>query len=225
MPEITADLIIATPIRGYDVSADFCESLGSTAGECARAGINLSWSKYSPCPFVSWGRDLLTAQFMASGATHLLFIDADIGWEPADVVRLVRADKPIIGGVYRQKREGLVWPVQGIGKADGDCVPVDRLPAGFLCIKREALLHILSKTAPQRYGWAEIPKGLAVDLDKIKPWLVHLWADHVSQTEGMVGEDWAFCDTARACGIQPYALRGCALSHTGEARFVGRWDV
>ena len=216
-------VFIATPIRGYDVAAEFCESLGATAGACARAGVAIEWHKYNPCPFVSFGRDILTAQFMASDATHLLFIDADIGWNPLDVLRLLAADKPIIGGVYRQKREGLAWPVQGVHADCGDVVAVDRLPAGFLCIRRDAIETMIAKATPERYGWAEIPAGLRADIDRLKPWLVHLWRDHISQVEGMVGEDWAFCDLARACGIQPYALKGCRLSHTGEARFEGCW--
>jgi len=33
-------------------------------------------------------------------ATHFLFIDADITWDPHDILKLLMADKPIVGGIY-----------------------------------------------------------------------------------------------------------------------------
>ena len=36
-------------------------------------------------------------------ATHLLFIDADIGFQPENIERLIRADKDIACGIYPRK--------------------------------------------------------------------------------------------------------------------------
>jgi hypothetical protein len=33
-------------------------------------------------------------------ATHFMFIDADITWNPVDLLRLLIANKPLVGGVY-----------------------------------------------------------------------------------------------------------------------------
>jgi len=35
--------------------------------------------------------------------THMLFIDNDITWDPFDIIKLLIADKPIIGGIYPLK--------------------------------------------------------------------------------------------------------------------------
>ena len=39
-----------------------------------------------------------------SEATHLLFIDNDITWNPTDILKLILSEKCIIGGVYPLKR-------------------------------------------------------------------------------------------------------------------------
>jgi hypothetical protein len=53
---------------------------------------------------VSRARNNLVAQAMANEKmTHMLFIDADITWQPVDVIKLMIANKPLVGGLYPLK--------------------------------------------------------------------------------------------------------------------------
>ena len=53
---------------------------------------------------VSRARNNLIAKAMNdSAATHFLFIDNDITWQPTDILKLVLSDKPIVGGIYPLK--------------------------------------------------------------------------------------------------------------------------
>ena len=53
---------------------------------------------------VSRARNNLVAKAMTDPqATHVLFIDNDITWSPFDILKLIIADKPIIGGAYPLK--------------------------------------------------------------------------------------------------------------------------
>ena len=53
---------------------------------------------------VSRARNNLIARAMTdSAATHFMFIDNDITWEPQDIIKLILSDKPLIGGVYPLK--------------------------------------------------------------------------------------------------------------------------
>lgn len=50
---------------------------------------------------VSRARNNLIAKAMSNkDTTHMLFIDADITWNPIDIIKLILADKNIVGGVY-----------------------------------------------------------------------------------------------------------------------------
>jgi len=66
-----------------------------------KLGLNLRVEFCRNDSLVSRARNNLIAKAMHDkSTTHMLFIDADITWNPADVVKLVLADKNIVGGVY-----------------------------------------------------------------------------------------------------------------------------
>lgn len=53
---------------------------------------------------VSRARNNLIAKAMANPLmTHMIFIDADITWVPIDILKLIIADKPLVGGLYPLK--------------------------------------------------------------------------------------------------------------------------
>jgi hypothetical protein len=53
---------------------------------------------------VSRARNNLIARGMTDKeATHFLFIDNDITWEPVDILKLLMADKDLVGGIYPLK--------------------------------------------------------------------------------------------------------------------------
>lgn len=54
---------------------------------------------------ITRARNNLIAKSMATpSATHFFFIDSDISWDEKDVLKLMLANKPFIGGVYPLKR-------------------------------------------------------------------------------------------------------------------------
>ena len=59
----------------------------------------------------------MAARFMRSAATHLLFIDADIGFTPAQVIEMLRFDQSFVAGVYPLK----TYPLTGVGKKAEPC--------------------------------------------------------------------------------------------------------
>jgi hypothetical protein len=53
---------------------------------------------------VSRARNNLVARAMSDlNMTHILFIDSDISWEPTSILKLMMADKHLVGGVYPLK--------------------------------------------------------------------------------------------------------------------------
>ena len=53
---------------------------------------------------VTRARNNLVAKAMNDpNMTHIIFIDNDITWDPFDILKLLIADKPIVGGIYPLK--------------------------------------------------------------------------------------------------------------------------
>jgi hypothetical protein len=61
---------------------------------------------------ITRARNRLTNDFLATDSTHLMFIDADITFNPEYIVRMLNADKDIICGLYPKKE--INWAVSGI---------------------------------------------------------------------------------------------------------------
>lgn len=53
---------------------------------------------------VSRARNNLVARAMSNPkTTHIMFIDNDISWDPADILKLLISGKPLVGGIYPLK--------------------------------------------------------------------------------------------------------------------------
>lgn len=94
-------IVILTPCYNSSVYVTYTESLLQTMFMCKDLGINATIQFCRNDSLVSRARNNLIAKAMSiPTATHFLFIDADITWSPFDILKLLVADKPIVGGIY-----------------------------------------------------------------------------------------------------------------------------
>lgn len=99
-PSIT----ILTPCYGSLCYVNFVQCLLATKEllEKSNIGFNIEFCKNDS--LVSRARNNLVAKSMANEKmTHMIFIDADITWQPMDIIKLMISDKPLVGGLYPLK--------------------------------------------------------------------------------------------------------------------------
>ena len=96
-------LFIATPMYGGHGHGMFFKSCLDLQGICQQYGIETRFSFIFNESLITRARNYLCDEFIRSGFTHLLFIDADIHFDPRDVVALLALDKDVIGGPYPKK--------------------------------------------------------------------------------------------------------------------------
>ena len=97
-------IFIATPCYGGQIGEPYFRSMMKLAILCNKYDIPYTVSTLANESLITRGRNTLTSFFMENKtATHLFFIDADIEFNPEDLLRMVAYDKPITVGAYPKK--------------------------------------------------------------------------------------------------------------------------
>jgi hypothetical protein len=231
-------VFIATPMYGGMAAATYTMSLAHTPATFFKNGVGLNFSCAVNDSLVTRARNYLTSQFLNSAATHLMWIDADIGFDPVDIIKMVRADKDIVCGIYPKKE--IHW--RAVAQAAHKGVPPERLRdhehslvlnlidnspdrvtpeglieianagTGFMLIKR-GVFEALAPDAPSYVDGStpgiELKEFYAVSIDPD--------AGH-----SLLSEDYHFCKLARDRGFKIYAAPWVRLTHTGTYIFGNR---
>jgi hypothetical protein len=123
-------VFITTPCFGGLVSQHYMQSVLGLVQFGSRANFDVTLALLGHDSLITRSRNTLVSQFLKTpAATHLLFIDADICFEPEQVFHMLRFDREFVAGIY---------PLKVIDWSD---------PA----IKRAATAHETFGTAPLLY--------------------------------------------------------------------------
>ena len=98
----------------YDtMKVETCVSILNTYAVLAKSGVECIF-KSVKSSLVTHARNLLTAGFMASEYDYMLFVDADVEFEPTAVLRMLVPEKDIVVTPYRLKENPLQvkYPVE-----------------------------------------------------------------------------------------------------------------
>ena len=103
--------------------------------------LGMSWAVecVSNESLITRARNISVASFLKSPAkfTHLMFIDADIAWEPWNLLSLLNRDEDVVGGLYAAKQ----FPTRVIANIIGPqmengLMEVSKVGTGFLLINQ-----------------------------------------------------------------------------------------
>ena len=154
-------------------------------------------------------------------ATHLFTIDDDVSLPQDAIVKLVEAQKPIIGGLYRLKdhkgarlssriERPSMWPM--IIKAG--LVSDAKYVAGGCCMITKSAAITMANAYDESLSYTE-------NLSQEKTWALYqpYIHTHKSGFREYLSEDWAFCQRASDIGIQSSIHGGVLCGHWGLHRF------
>ena len=233
-------VMLATPCYGGLVTQLYMQSVLALSAEASRIGLPVHLALLGQDALITRSRNTLVARFLRSNATHLLFVDADIAFEPADVVRLLSHGKEVVGAPYPVRQHvwdagtmGLVRagePVacaalRYVGEPCGDAGEDDLLPAryagtGFLLIARTAIERLVAAYPETRCRHNHVANGAEPE----EAWaLFDCLIDR--ETGDYLSEDYAFCARWRATGGDLWLDPVVRLTHAGMSEFRGRPDL
>lgn len=82
-------LFIGTPMYGGMCNGVFCRSIADLTALCTANGIQIMMYYLFNESLITRARNYVCDEFLRSPATHLLFLDSDIGFNPQDVLAML----------------------------------------------------------------------------------------------------------------------------------------
>lgn len=216
-------LIIATAFYQCQAHSHYTGSLVATATALERAGIKWDfWPVNGDFHVERAVNELLYRFVVDEEATDILIIDSDESWELAIIFRLLAHPQEVVGCSYRMKNNWAQYTAslalrEGsyIGKvlADGTALmAANRLPGGFLRIKKSALLKFIEKY-PDEWFWAGDKKT------KIPMFFNTTLINHT-----FTSCDFVFSEKLKACGVDLWCDPNADISHYGLTGYPGNLD-
>lgn len=215
-------LVIGMPAYDAKFSNEFQIAIVDTINACSRHGVKVTLAARCNSALIDKVRDEIVHGFLhKTDGSHLLMVDSDIVWEPADVLRLLalsdqhqflvapyctKEDEPNFyydldpdeNGKVKQEENGLI--------------AVKTAPGGFSLISREAIQIMVSAYPELRY----VAHRGEFTGDTITALHMMYLKDNKDGTRSRIGEDIAFCNRHRDCGGEIWMDPSTQLGHIGR---------
>lgn len=222
------NLMIGTPMYGGQCSAHYTFSNLNLARVAKEYDINLNYQFLTSESLITRGRNSIVNTFMKSDCSHLLFIDADIGFNPADVIKLLNHNLDIVcagypakyidwGSIQNAARNGVQNNMLSMyaspyifnrledGNHNGPLVEVKESGTGFMMIKKSVF-----ETMQPHVPWY-VTNQFNGDGDTNYEYFATSIEDNL-----LLSEDYHFCRKWRSMGGKVYVDKSISLNHVGS---------
>jgi hypothetical protein len=237
-------LVVATPCFGGQVSSIYASSIFNLQRAVrSKSNLDLKIHMRDGDALITRARANLVTLFLDDpAATHLLFVDADIGFTPDQVFRLIESGADVVAGVYPIKRvnwdkarKAVESNRRNVAGASLDYVleleDPDRVVTvggftrvryagtGFLMIRRNVLERMC---AHPEYAPLKLYREHSHDSLTGSPNRFALFECMIDPRTGTyLSEDFAFCKRWTDIGGEIWADLGSRLDHVGPSVFHG----
>jgi hypothetical protein len=241
LPSGSVNLVVATPCFGGQISVHYATSVFKLQ-KLVRTyrDFNLKILFKDGDALITRARASLVSQFLDDpDATHLLFVDSDIGFEPGQVVRLIQSGADVCAATYPVKRidwdkvktsieSGRANPAAAALKyvfevddpgaviEKGGFVKVRYAGTGFLMIRRRALEQMCA-----RYPHLQYKRDHSLDAATASNNRFALFECMIAEDGTYLSEDFAFCKRWTDMGGEIWTDLNSRLDHIGPMTFCG----
>ena len=234
--------MIATPCFGGLLTQGYVESIIRLIHYAGVHGFEVQLAMLGHDALITRSRNTLVAAFLdMPQMTHLMFIDADIAFEPEAVGRLLAIDEDVAGGIYplkvadwaqsaaRQQRHGETAALGALNyvgtlcegpaleRRDGFATAI-YAGTGFLLIRRRVLERMAEAHPELRYSSMHVyPRQTRPSERQFA--LFDCMIE--PETGTYLSEDYAFCQRWLQLGGKIWLDTHSQLTHIGAHNFAG----
>jgi hypothetical protein len=237
-------ITVATPVFGETFFTPYVHSLFQLQKALHQRRWEMAYSTISYAQIAEARNYLLTHWFDKSRSTHLLFVDADMGYEPELILDMIALNKPVVGVICTKRKLSLKRlislaekkekPERAIARAHDFIVrPLrDRRPrtingfievagcgTGIMLIQRAAISAMLKAIPEINDSIAKTASPFATRVDRM------IRAFDPIKVDGLqLADDYAFCHRwQKLCGGELWASTDRKVTHVGLFAYGARF--
>lgn len=235
-----SNILIATPMYGGVCHGSYMKSMISLIDVLRSNGHRINFIDVSNESLINRARNTLTEMFLRTMYDYLLFIDADQGFEPYGVLRMINENLDVVAAPVPMKginwqnvktlaRAGVedienytaIWNFNGfseetkaiISKTREQIVEVDNVGTGMILIKREVFEKMKPYVESYRNNQPNVG-GITVNEG-----IYNFWDISLDKTGQLLSEDYHFCKLWKKLGGKIYLAPYVRVTHVGTYWF------
>jgi len=244
-------ILVATPMYGGMCGGTYTKSTADLASMAAQYGMDVRFYYLFNESLITRARNYLVDEFLRSDCTHLMFIDADIGFDPNDVIALsviaeAGNDKEIVCGPYPKKC--IAWEKikravdrgfadkdpENLEKYVGDYVFNPKAGAGSIPLDEpvEVLeggtgFMMIQRSALEKFAaaypqYTYLPDHVrTAHFDGTREIMQYFQAEIDPKSKRYLSEDYWFCQKMWDINVKTWLCPWMKLQHMGSYVFAG----
>lgn len=228
---------IGTPMYGGLCYHGYASSLISNILDLKKHKIDVQWQFMGNESLITRGRNYIADSFLKSSCSHLMFIDADISFDPTSIRKLLMAKEDFVCAPYPKKfidwksikekgmfadanqlkNYGASYVINYIDSRkiptpnDKGLIEIKHAGTGFMLLSREVFLKIRSGCRQAR----------ASNFGEFSNWYTEYFKTDVDEDGVLQSEDWVFCNQWRDVGGKIWLMQDIKLDHVGTYIYEG----
>jgi hypothetical protein len=244
-------IFVATPMYGGMCGGQYTKSTADLASMAAQYGMDVRFFYLFNESLIPRARNYLVDEFLRSDCTHLMFIDADIGFDPNDVIALSviaaeGSDKDIVCAPYPKKCIAWEKIKRAVDKGVADRDPnilenyvgdyVFNPKSGATSIPLDEPVEVLEsgtgfmmiqRSALEKFRdtypqYMYLPDHVRTEhFDGTREILMAFQAEIDPVSKRYLSEDYWFCQKSAEAGIKTWLCPWMKLQHMGSYVFAG----
>lgn len=220
-------ILICVPAGGESVTSTTLVSLYSLGQWLTKMGIRNDLKTFSAADIEDIRNLFVTAWYDATDYSHLLFVDADMGFHPMLIRDMINFNKPLMGCLYARRSMtpsvvGTVPDGHSLKDVQKGFIKASGLGCGVMMISREVITTMLEKMphlADTRSDYLMEAVAAQTPLTRcIRAF------DKFREPTLRLSEDMAFCYRWTQCGGEIWANIDHKISHVGKFDFHLRYQ-
>lgn len=231
-------VLIATPMYNSQCTAGYTASIVNLFKKYREyPNLDLEFMYGTNEALITYARNMCANIFLKSDATHLLFIDADIQFDPDQVLKMIKTERDFVCGIYPKKKidwdkvrfhamqgakaenlqalanEYLFEPSKSMEADKDGLVEISRSGTGMMMISRKVFETLLDKVD---YFNLVSPVQSNVKFDQNNKYKEFFYTSKHPETKIFMNEDFTFCNLWRDNGGKIYGAPWVKLYHIGN---------